>query len=67
MAKKTKSFSVDGLVKVWTNVTIEAEDLEDAAVKAQELGVLDFVKMTGDHNDSFLRILGVHDNDWESV
>lgn len=68
MAKKTtKSFRVSAVVKVWTEVGIDAENLEDAVAQSRELSVTDFIKITDEHVDSALRITGVQDSDWESI
>lgn len=65
MAKKT--FRVSAIIKVWTEVGIEAENLEDAVTKSRDLSVTDFIEITDEHVDSKIRITGVQDHDWESV
>ncbi len=65
MAKKrTKTYSVSGLVKVWTDVIVTAEDLDGAVEASKKLIWSDFVKIYGEHVDSDLRIIGVSDTDW---
>ena len=65
MAKKrAKTYSVSGLVKVWTDVVVSADSLEAAVEEARKLIWSDFVKIHGEHVDSDLRIIGVTDSDW---
>lgn len=65
MAKKrAKTYSVSGLIKVWSDVRVSADDLEAAVAEARELIWSDFVKVHGEHIDSDLRIIGVADTNW---
>ncbi len=65
MAKKrTKTYSVSAVLKVWADVTVTADDLEGAVAASKNLDHSDFVKVLGDHVDSDLRIIGVSDSDW---
>ena len=65
MAKKRiKTYTVSALIKVWADVPVPAESLEDAVAASKTLSHSDFVKVLGEHVDSDLRIIGVADSDW---
>jgi len=65
MAKKrTKTYTVSALIKVWADVPVPADCLEDAVEVSKTLVHSDFVKVLGEHVDSDLRIIGVADSDW---
>jgi len=62
MAKRLKTYRVEALVKVWTEVRVRAESLDQALTIAPALDMSRFVRVRGDHLDSALEIRGVSDD-----
>ena len=64
---KLKKFQITGRTVIISTVDVEAENFENAAVKAKELKEKDFVKVLGEYFDSSLRIITVaHHEIWKT-
>lgn len=63
MAKSVKKFKVSAMVKVWTEIDVVAETLDEALEKSKTLVYDDFVTPTGDLNDVTWNIVSVSDHD----
>ena len=51
MVKKLRTFTVGGKFTMWCDISIEAENFEDALEKARELRETDFVDVRGGYVD----------------
>lgn len=61
MKKKLKIFSVSLLVKVDTNIKIQADSLEQAIEKARLYEVKDIVEFDTEYNDGSIKVTGAYD------
>lgn len=59
--KKLKTFNAQFKIDVFTDIQIEAENLEDAVAKAREYGVTDVIEIPGGHIDSEINLTGVYE------
>lgn len=58
---KLYEFNVGFEILVCTSISIKAESLEDAVVRAKELKVVDVIEIPGEHLDSTIKVTGVYE------